>query len=244
MQRKPLNPINESLMKRGLQISITFTLTIFIQEWFRYPYAAYTGFVVMMIFIGFDIGAVNLRTKHRFYGTVIGCLAGFVYWYLGHINYQIIFLLIIFWVFNYIYFANYTYLVSTFFTMSLTLIGNGYLDMQGIIPATEIIIDIFLSTIIAYTIILTLQDLFFKDKGLSYKIFYHMQKNLIAHIHACEIEINNKRVGLYWNKLYTQILEEYKNLKLYILMNESLIIKYIPHDELENLMQLTEEYYL
>ena len=244
MQNLFLERINQLLMQRGLQIVITFTLTIFIQEWFRYPFAPYTGFVVMMIFIGFDEGMVKERGRHRFLGTLIGCLAGFVYWYMGHFNYRSILVIISLGVFAYIYFSNYTYLISTFFTMSLTLIGKGYLDTQGQLHATEMIGDIFISTLFAYLIIITLYYFLFKDKRLSFKIFYHMQANFVEHIHDCEINLEtNPHINLLWHNMYENVLNEFNYLIHYVKMNESLITPYMPKHDIEAFMQLAQAYY-
>jgi|LauGreDrversion4_2_1035121.scaffolds.fasta_scaffold44947_2 uncharacterized membrane protein YccC len=239
-----LERIQQLRMTRGLQIVITFTLTIFIQEWFRYPFAPYTGFVVMVIFIGFDVGMVKARGQHRFWGTLLGCLIGFFYWYIGHFNYRSIFVIIIIWVFAYIYFSNYTYLTSTFFTMSLTLLGKGYFDTQGELYATEMIGDIFISTLFAYIIIMLTHEYFFKDKHLSFQIFYHMLENFLKHIQACEISIEtNPHIYINWHHTYEQVLNELNHLTNYIKMNESLITPYMPKQDIEQFMQLAQDYY-
>jgi len=239
-----LERIQQLRMQRGLQIVITFTLTIFIQEWFRYPFASYTGFVVMMIFIGFDVGMVKARGQHRFLGTLLGCLAGFIYWYLGHLNYRSILIVITLWVFAYIYFANYTYLTSTFFTMSLTLLGNGYLDTQGMLFATEMIWDILISTFFAYLIIMSTHELFFKNKHLSFQIFYDMLEHFLEHIQSCEHSLEKKQhVNLRWHHMYEQVLNEFNHLQHYATMNESLITPYMPKHDVEAFMQLAQAYY-
>lgn len=239
-----LERIQQLRMTRGLQIVITFTITIFIQEWFRYPFAPYTGFVVMMIFIGFDVGMVKARGQHRFLGTLLGCLVGFIYWYIGHFNYRSILIIIAMWVFAYIYFSNYTYLTSTFFTMSLTLLGKGYLDTQGQLYATEMISDIFISTLFAYLIIMITHEYFFKDKRLTFQIFYHMLENFLKHIQACEISLEkNKHINLVWHNMYEQVLNEFNHLTHYAKMNESLITPYMPKQDIEQFKQLAQDYY-
>ena len=51
---------------RGLQISIVFAFTIFVQEFLRFPRAGWTGFALMMIYAGFDNGATLSRAYNRF----------------------------------------------------------------------------------------------------------------------------------------------------------------------------------
>jgi len=245
MRKLQLNPIQQLWFERGLQIVITFTITIFIQEWFRYPFAPYTGFVVMMIFIGFDVGMVKDRGRHRFYGALLCGLAGFLYWYLGHLNYRAILILIVIWVFCYIYFLNHAYLTGTFFTMSLTLIGKGYLDTQGKVYATEMISDIFISTVFAYIIIMFMHEWLFKDKRLSFQIFYHMLTNFLQNIRACEDLCDQKaHISLQWHHTYEQVLNEFNILQDYAKMNESLIIPFMPKHDLDEFIQTSQDYYM
>ena len=51
---------------RAVQISTVFCFTIIVQEGLRYPRAGWTGFAVMMIYAGFDIGTTILRADLRF----------------------------------------------------------------------------------------------------------------------------------------------------------------------------------
>lgn len=240
-----INPIHQTYMRRGLQIASIFTLTVFIEKWIQYPYAAYTGFVVMMIYIGFDVGTVSFRGWDRFLGTISGCLAGFIYWYMGHLNYRSVFALIVCCIFCYIYFVSYTYRTNTFFTISLSLIGTGYLDLQGNVQATEMLIHIFINTVVAYFIIILCETYIFRKNSLSVQIFQHLQKQFIENIRQCENELNLKaHVGLVWNHKYEKVIEELNYLKTYILMNETLLIQVIPKNELEEFIRLAEDYYL
>ena len=78
-----LYQIRQEYKQRVAQISLVFAIIIFIQEWFRYPFSGYTAFVVMTLYIGFDIGTINNRLMHRFWGAMLAGIFSLIYWYIA-----------------------------------------------------------------------------------------------------------------------------------------------------------------
>ncbi|WP_019216969.1 FUSC family protein [Legionella tunisiensis] len=58
------------------------------QEWLRYPRAGWTGFAVMMIYAGFDNGTTIFRAYQRFLGVLLGLFSGYILWFIGHVDYR------------------------------------------------------------------------------------------------------------------------------------------------------------
>ena len=75
---------------RAFQICIVYVTTLLIERLLQFNRAGWIGFVVMMIYVGFDSGASMNRTLHRFLGTMIGLLLSYFLWLLGLLDYRLI----------------------------------------------------------------------------------------------------------------------------------------------------------
>jgi hypothetical protein len=159
---------------RGIQISTVFFFTVIVQELIHYPRAGWTGFAVMMIYAGFDNGTTILRAYHRFLGMLLGLFSGYLLWFLGHVDYRLLILIIPITIYFAYFLAGQAYSVPTVFTVNTSVIGTGYFDKSGSsFNVTNFLIDYLICTVIAFAIILVfeyfwfsryrLMDLFIKD---------------------------------------------------------------------------------
>ena len=226
--------------------SLVFAIIIFIQEWFRYPFSGYTAFVVMTLYIGFDIGTINNRLMPRFWGAMLAGIFSLIYWYIGHLNYRFILVLIILGYFASFYFARYNYSTVIFFTMSLAFLGTGYLDIQGLqYSSTEFVTDVMVCTTIALFVVLILHEFCFSDKKIEVGLLYHLQRNFLVSIVNCENMLADAtRLSIKWHNSHYSVLQDLQELKTFIDINQALLEKNIPNKQLQQFIHLAEDYYL
>ena len=74
---------------RALQICIVFVTALVLERMLNYSRAGWIGFIVMMIYVGFDSGASIHRTMHRFWGTVLGLVLSYFLWQLGLLDFRL-----------------------------------------------------------------------------------------------------------------------------------------------------------
>src|SRR5580704_9677724 len=151
----------------GIQISIVFFFTIIVQELFHFPRAGWIGFAVMMIYAGFDNGTCILRAYHRFMGMVLGLFSGYLLWFLGHLDYRILIIIIPITIYFAYFLAEKAYSVPTVFTVNTSVIGTGYFDTsRSTFPITYFLIDYLMCTVIAFAIILVFEYFWFRRYNL------------------------------------------------------------------------------
>ena len=146
---------------RALQICTVFTVTIFLAELLRYPHAGWTGFAVMMIYAGFDNGTTLFRAYHRFLGVLLGLLSGYFLWFLGHLDYRCLILVIPATVFMAYFLVGRAYSIPTVFTVNTSIIGTGYFDIHDSYSISYFLADYFICTLIAFTTILVFEHVWF-----------------------------------------------------------------------------------
>lgn len=153
---------------RGLQISTVFCFTLIIQEGLRYPRAGWTGFAVMMIYAGFDNGTTILRAHHRFWGMLLGLFTGYLLWFMGHLDYRLLLMIIPITIFFAYYLAGQAYSVPTVFTVNTSVIGTGYFDTSvTLFPLTFFLVDYLICTVIAFVIIVVFEYFWFSRYKLT-----------------------------------------------------------------------------
>lgn len=179
---------------RGLQISIVFTFTIFVQELLRYPRAGWTGFAVMMIYAGFDNGSTIFRAYHRFLGVILGLLTGYFLWFLGHVDYRTLVLVIPATVFFAYFLVGRAYSVPTVFTVNTSLIGTGYFDVHNTFSVTFFLVDYAVCTLIAFAIILAFEYFWFRKYHMMGRFIYDTQTEVIHRHLVLENLLNNKKI--------------------------------------------------
>lgn len=165
---------------RALQICIVLTFTIFIQEWLRYPNAAWTGFSVMMIYVGFDHGTTIFRAYHRFFGMLIGLFSGFLLWFIGHLDYRLLIIIIPLTIFFAYFLIGHAYSVPTIFTVNTAVIGTGYFAYNNTTTVNTFIYGYSVATIIAFIICVAFEYLWFRRYNLMQRFINDTQQKIIA----------------------------------------------------------------
>lgn len=164
---------------RALRICIVFTASILIEQQLKIPRGAWTAFTVMMIYVGFDTGAATQRIFYRFFGVLLGLCVGYILWFMGHINYRLLFLMIPVFIFFAYYFLGKSYIYPTFFTVILTVIGPDYFGSPGYyVP--WFFSDYLICTFLAVMICLFFEYFIFRKINMTRKFYIDLQKDLIA----------------------------------------------------------------
>lgn len=163
---------------RALQICIVFATTLAIQELFNFPRAAWTGFAVMMIYAGFDAGSTLQRTFHRFWGAVLGLFLSYILWFIGHLDYRTLFLIVLVMVFFAFFSLGKLYAFPTIFTVTLTALGTDYYSTDTYHVAW-FFSDYLICTVIALIICVVFEYFIFGKHNLTYKFYSDLQKEII-----------------------------------------------------------------
>ncbi|HAT6325034.1 TPA: FUSC family protein [Legionella pneumophila subsp. pneumophila] len=179
---------------RSIQISTVFAFTIFVQEWLRYPRAGWTGFAVMMIYAGFDNGTTIFRTYHRFLGVLLGLFTGYLLWFVGHLDYRTLILIMPLMVFFAFFLVGRAYSVPTVFTVNVSVLGSGYFSTEDTLPVTYFIIDYTLCTLIAFTIILGFEYFWFRHYGLMQRFIKSTQAEVIDDLYRLVRLLNQGKI--------------------------------------------------
>ncbi|AHE66243.1 hypothetical protein Loa_00674 [Legionella oakridgensis ATCC 33761 = DSM 21215] len=181
---------------RGIQISVVFTFTIFVQEFLRYPRAGWTGFAVMMIYAGFDNGTTLSRAYQRFLGVLLGLLSGYFLWFLGHIDYRTLIILIPMTVYLAYFLVGRAYSIPTVFTVNTSIIGTGYFNpSSSSFSITSFLIDYLICTLIAFTIILVFEYFEFRRYHMMHRFIQDTQTEVVARLNKLTNLLNKKKLG-------------------------------------------------
>lgn len=174
-----------------MQICIVFTATLAIQNFFSFAHAAWTGFAVMMIYAGFDAGAVMQRTFHRFWGALLGLLLSYILWFIGHIDYRLLFMIIPLVVFLAYFSLGKLYAIPTIFTVTLTALGTDFYSTDSYFVAW-FFSDYFICTVIALIICAIFEYFVFKRSNLTHKFYADLQKDVISNLNELlSVVMNN-----------------------------------------------------
>jgi hypothetical protein len=202
---------------RAVQISTVLCCTIIIQEAFRFPRAGWTGFAVMMIYAGFDNGTTILRAYHRFWGMLLGLLSGYLLWFIGHIDYRLLLLIIPLTIYFAYFLAGKAYSVPTIFTVNTSVIGTGYFDTSvTVFPLTFFLTDYLMCTVIAFCIILIFEYFWFSRYNLIHLFIIDNQAEMVRKLYRLIHLLNqNKTHRSHWFEAcisYTDSLFEMEKL--------------------------------
>lgn len=163
---------------RAFQICIVFVTTLVIERLLNFNRAGWIGFVVMMIYVGFDAGASIHRTMHRFLGTVLGLLFSYFLWQLGLLDFRLMLVVIP----TVLFFAFFSlckfYAYPTIFTVSLTFLGTAYFSPLDY-NAYSFFFDYFKATTVAFFICFVFEGLVFKSSHLTQKFYHDLQKTIL-----------------------------------------------------------------
>jgi hypothetical protein len=180
---------------RAIQISTVLCFTLIIQELFRYPRAGWTGFAVMMIYAGFDNGTTILRAFNRFWGMLLGLLSGYVLWFVGHMDYRLLIIIIPITIYLAYFLAGQAYSVPTVFTVNTSVIGTGYFDTSiTLFPITFFLTDYFMCTVIAFVIILLFEYFWFSRYKLINLFIKDTQGEVIRKLYRLVNLLNQNKI--------------------------------------------------
>lgn len=181
---------------RGIQISTVFFFTIIIQEWFHYPRAGWTGFAVMMIYAGFDNGTTILRAYHRFLGMLLGLFSGYLLWFVGHLDYRFLIIIIPITIYFAYFLAGQAYSIPTVFTVNTSVIGTGYFDRSGSsFNVTNFLIDYLMCTVIAFAIILVFEYFWFSRYRLMKLFIKDTQTDVVRKLYKLIHLLNQDKIS-------------------------------------------------
>lgn len=196
---------------RAIHICIVFTATLAIQELFNFPRGAWTGFAVMMIYVGFDAGSTIHRTFHRFWGATLGLFLSYILWFIGHIDYRTMFFIIPVMVFFAYYSLGKLYMFPTIFTVTLTALGTDYYATNTYYVGW-FFSDYFICTVIALLICVFFEYFIFKGRNLTHKFYYELQQEIVKALQdllviAATKPINKSKLLKMTIKLNSKVLE-------------------------------------
>jgi hypothetical protein len=201
---------------RGLQICIVFSFTIFLQEWLRMPHAGWIGFSVMMIYVGFDHGTTLFRTFHRFWGMILGLISGFLLWFLGHVDFRLLILIIPITIFLAYFLVGHAYSVPTIFTVNTAVIGTGYFSANLTTTVNSFIYDYTAATIVALAICVFFEYFIFRRYGLMQRFINDTQLQIIQQLKILLELLNHESISkIAWFNAcigLSQLLGEVNNL--------------------------------
>jgi len=168
---------------RALQICIVFVTALVLERMLNYSRAGWIGFIVMMIYVGFDSGASIHRTMHRFWGTVLGLVLSYFLWQLGLLDFRLMLTVIPIVIFLSFFTLSQFYAYPTIFTVSLTFLGTAYFNPSDT-SAYNFFADYFKSTLVAFFICLMFEGLIFRKSNLTKKFYYDLQKSIILELES------------------------------------------------------------
>lgn len=180
--------------QRALRICTVFTITVAIQEILRVPHAGWIGFAVIMIYAGFDNGTTLFRAFHRFWGMLLGLLSGYVLWFIGHLDYRTLIIIIPLTIFFAYYLAGHAYSIPTAFTVNTAVIGTGYFYAHNNYSITFFIVDYALCTIIGFAIILVLEYFWFRRHRLMTRFIEDTQLEIFKRLQALVELVNQETI--------------------------------------------------
>lgn len=167
--------------ERALQICIVFATTLLIERLLQFPKAGWIGFVVMMIYVGFDGGASMHRTLHRFWGTLIGLLLSYFLWLVGLLDYRLMLTVIPIVVFFSFFSLGKFYSYPTIFTVTLTSLGTAYFTPDNY-SVSEFFFDYFRATLIAFLICMVFEGVIFKNKGMTRVFGRNLEQTIVLEL--------------------------------------------------------------
>lgn len=176
---------------RALQICAIFVATLALQRWLQFTHSAWIGFSVMMINAGFDSGTSLHRTRHRFWGAMLGLLLSYLLWFFIRIHDELIFLIIPILVFMAFFSMGMLYAAPTIFTVTLTALGVDYYTTTDY-HVSEFFFDYGRSTVIALAICVFFEFFVFKKNRLTHQFYVDLQRSLIKELEQLfDITINH-----------------------------------------------------
>lgn len=180
---------------RAVQICIVFAATMFLQIMLRLPHAGWIGFSVMMIYVGFDHGTTLFRAFHRFWGMILGLITGFLLWFVGHVDYRILIIIIPITIFFAYFLVGHAYSVPTIFTVNTAVIGTGYFAYSVNTTVNSFIYDYTVSTIIALAICVFFEYFIFRRFNLMQRFVNDTQTEIIKSLKVLLLQLDKEKIS-------------------------------------------------
>lgn len=177
---------------RSVQISIVFTVTVFVEFLWRYPNAAITGYILMLVYAGFDNGTTLKRAYHRFLGSSFGIILGSFLWIIGNLDHRLmilIFPIILYFVY---FFADHEYHLTTIFTVCGALAASGYYAAFYGYDVRHLMNDYAMCSMIAFVILIIFEYIFFRRYNHMRRFVIESQTNTIIHLFQLIKFLNQK----------------------------------------------------
>jgi hypothetical protein len=180
------------------------------------PHAGWIGFSVMMIYVGFDHGTTLFRTFHRFWGMILGLISGFLLWFLGHVDFRLLILIIPVTIFLAYFLVGHAYSVPTIFTVNTAVIGTGYFSTSLTTTVNSFIYDYTAATIVALAICVFFEYFIFRRYGLMQRFISDTQLQIIQQLKILLELLNRESISkIAWFNAcigLSQLLGEVNNL--------------------------------
>jgi hypothetical protein len=179
---------------RGFHICCVFGLTLLIQELFNFPRSGWTGFAVMTIYAGFDMSTTISRAFQRFWGMLLGLISGYFLWFLGHMDYRSLIILLPMTIFFAYFLAGKSYSTPTIFTVNGAVIGTGFFANSIDLAVSSFLIDYSICTLIALIIILLCEYFWFSRYRVSHLFIQEKQALALKELHFLFQLLNQRQI--------------------------------------------------
>jgi uncharacterized membrane protein YccC len=178
---------------RALRICTVFTFTVGFESILHIPHAGWVAFSVIMIYAGFDNGTTLFRAFHRFWGMLLGLFSGYVLWFIGHLDYRLLFIIIPCTIFLAYYLVGRAHSIPTIFAVNTAVIGNGYFFAHNDYAVTFFITDYAVCTVIGFAIVLAFEYFWFRHYRLMTHFIKDTQQELIEHLKELVTLLNQNK---------------------------------------------------
>ena len=169
---------------RAMRICIVFTFAIAFESILRIPHAGWVAFSVLMIYAGFDNGTTIFRAFHRFWGMLLGLFSGYLLWFIAHLDYRLLFIIIPSTVFMTYFLMGRVHSIPTIFAVNTAVIGNGYFFAHNDYAVTFFITDYAICTVIGFSIVLAFEYFWFRHYRLLACFIHDTQQEVIEQLKA------------------------------------------------------------
>ena len=151
---------------RLLQITLVFVILAWLDQYGHIPYSSWIIVTGAVIYAGFDAGTVLRRAYLRMLGTIIGIAAVAIVWHVVHFDYRlyIFFVVLITWMMIFsqiLFYQNFVICATLFADLSVETSNSSAFLLPYYIA------DRFISTGIAFSVCIVIEQLWFGKNNLS-----------------------------------------------------------------------------
>jgi uncharacterized membrane protein YccC len=166
---------------RALHICTVFSVAILIEYMLKIPRGAWVAFTVILIYAAFDVGTSVQRIWHRFWGVLLGLFLAHFFWFVGHLNYRTLLLIVAGLLCIYYYLLGKPYMQTTVFTTILSVVGSDYFASTNFYLQWYFR-DYFMCTLFAVIICVFFEYFIFKRVNMTRKFYVDFQRDLISQL--------------------------------------------------------------